>query len=281
MASETFIFLYTCAYISFGTFKNLIYYNFLQFVQFFLDLNLCLGESAMWVHMELSHFFLKIHNISHNGKLCIYVYVCIYIEIHFCMHVCTHTVPWAWRSEENLWELVLAFCCVGPRDRTQARRLDIKHLYPPSHLPGTHWSLGWSWIPNPPVSFFWIYRCLPPCPALEWIFLSKMISLLRGIWVCFFFINVLYWVFPHSTCQCLAVLSIVSEVIHSFWLGFFHWHPSFFKTRHLLSHTWWHMSVIPKLGRRCLKNSQWTSSTFLPVPGLVYTHCAWHVVDIR
>lgn len=40
---------------------------------------------------------------------------------------CTHVTERAWRSEDNLWKLVLSFHHVGPGDQTQLARLSHKH----------------------------------------------------------------------------------------------------------------------------------------------------------
>lgn len=50
-----------------------------------------------------------------------------------CMHAMEHVCIHVWRSEESLWELVLFFHHLGPRDGTRVIRLN-KFLYLLSHL---------------------------------------------------------------------------------------------------------------------------------------------------
>lgn len=67
----------------------------------------------------------------------IFVYLLVicgfyYMYVFVCVHEC---VPLVWgRSENNLWEEALSFCCVGSMDQTQVFRLRGKHLYLPSYL---------------------------------------------------------------------------------------------------------------------------------------------------
>ena len=57
------------------------------------------------------------------------------------MCVCVHAVINMWRSEDNLHESVLFFCCVGPENQTQVSWFGYKHLYSQSHLVSTHANL--------------------------------------------------------------------------------------------------------------------------------------------
>lgn len=53
--------------------------------------------------------------------------------------VCLSAKVYMWKSEDNLWELVLPFHLAGPRDGTYTVRRGSKSLYPistePSHQP--------------------------------------------------------------------------------------------------------------------------------------------------
>ena len=57
-----------------------------------------------------------------------------------CGHVCA--MACMWRSEDNLWQLVLPVHCVDPGDQTQTVRLGAKSLYPPRQAIGHYSHLG-------------------------------------------------------------------------------------------------------------------------------------------
>lgn len=62
----------------------------------------------------------------------LYLLICSAWGAHACVYM-----PWSmyvWKSEESLWELVLSFHHVGPRDGTHVIRLNNKFLYLLSHL---------------------------------------------------------------------------------------------------------------------------------------------------
>lgn len=55
---------------------------------------------------------------------------------HVCVYVCAYAVACVQTSEDSLWESVLTFCCVGPKDWTQVSRLGgWCHFVGPSKVP--------------------------------------------------------------------------------------------------------------------------------------------------
>ena len=51
-----------------------------------------------------------------------------------CVCVCVYSVPCIWKSENNLWELVIPFHHVDLQDKTQVVRLGEKCPHPLNHL---------------------------------------------------------------------------------------------------------------------------------------------------
>lgn len=51
-----------------------------------------------------------------------------------CVHVCAQAMVPIWRSEDSLWESVIAFHYMGPTDGPQLVRFNNSCLYPLSHF---------------------------------------------------------------------------------------------------------------------------------------------------
>lgn len=80
----------------------------------------------------LCHGTYKGDRDSHLKKSFTLLYLCVYACA--CTHVWENVLEW--RLEDNLWELVLSFCYMGPWDQTQDITSGGKLLYMLHHFTG-------------------------------------------------------------------------------------------------------------------------------------------------
>lgn len=82
---------------------------------------------ARWMlSLKIFPFYLKV-----------YVYfLCV------CMCMCVHSsaIVHTLSSENNFWELIFFFNCMGTRDQTQVIEIGGKHLNPLDHLTGPYFN---------------------------------------------------------------------------------------------------------------------------------------------
>ena len=97
----------------------------------------CKRTTAPYTSIPCPVLRMKPRSLHTLPLSCILLPLVFLFKLHVfrvCACAYVHAMVLLWRSEDTLEEPVLSFYRVGPRDRTQAVRLDSTYLYLPNHL---------------------------------------------------------------------------------------------------------------------------------------------------